>query len=140
MMEIGTIHHIGYLVKNIDKSILVFQKLGYSAGEVFFDHERLSRLCFLQHMGTTVELIEPQKDSDIYPLLKKYNNSIYHVCYEVPDIDQSVEQLRKNGFLMFRGKQKAPAISDTAVVVFLMNSRIGIIELVQEGRLDDKIC
>ena len=79
-----------------------------------------------------IELIEPEIASDIYPLLSVYNNMIYHVCYVVDNLDQTVEYLKGKGFLLFKDKQAAPAISENATVVFLKHIRIGIIELVQE--------
>ena len=81
---------------------------------------------------TRIELVEPSTESDIYPLLKTYNNAIYHVCYAVKNIDFALKELKPHGFLLFRDKQKAPAISESAEVVFLMHTRMGIIELVEE--------
>lgn len=131
-MTIGNVHHLGYLVKNIEKSRAAFQALGYAAeSKVYFDQERLTNFCFLVNQDTRIELVEPSKESDIFPLLKAYNNTIYHVCYEVNDIDKAITELKGNGFLLFRDKQMAPAISKDSVVVFMMHTRMGIIELVQ---------
>lgn len=132
-MEIGKVHHLGYLVKDISKSAVAFQLLGYEVEKaVYFDNERLVNFCFLKKHETRIELVEPNRESDIYPLLKNYNNAVYHVCYEVQNIDKAVTELEKNGFLLFRDKQKALAISENAVVVFMMHIRMGMIELVQE--------
>lgn len=134
MMHIGAVHHIGYIVKDINKSIKAFESLEYKkATEIIFDDERKTNFCFLEKDGVQVELVEPDSQSDIYPLLKTYKNSIYHVCYSVSDIDEAVEDLKGKGFLLFRKTQKAPAISNNAKVVFLIHSRMGIIELVQEN-------
>ncbi|SCW27257.1 Glyoxalase/Bleomycin resistance protein/Dioxygenase superfamily protein [Eubacterium ruminantium] len=131
---LGSVHHIGYLVKDINKSMNAFGSLGYEIEtNPFYDAERMSNFCFMTKDDTRVELVEPAKESDIFPLLKTYNNCIYHMCYRVKDIDIEVSELKKQGYLLFRDKQAAPAISETAVVVFLMHSRMGIIELLQEG-------
>lgn len=133
-MNIGNVHHMGYLVKDINKSAVLFQAIGYEIEtDVFYDEDRQSDFCFLVKETARVELVEPHPESDIYPLLKTYNNAIYHVCYGVKDIDGVVAELKKNGFLLFRDKQRASAISDKAIVVFLMHIRMGIIELLQEG-------
>ena len=132
-MNIGAVHHIGYLVKDINKSVEVFRVLGYEIEtDVFFDSGRKSNFCFMKKEYTRIELVEPSTESDIYTLLKTYNNAIYHVCYIVDDIDAALTELKSRGFLLFRDKQKAPAISETAEVVFLMHTRMGIIELVKE--------
>lgn len=133
-MSIGNVHHVGYLVKDINKTIQTFKALGYELeSDVFYDHERASNFCFMKKRNMRVELVEPSDASDIYPLLKIYNNAIYHVCYSVDDLSKATEELKKQGFLLFREKQNAPAISVSAEVVFLMHTRMGIIELVQEG-------
>lgn len=132
---IGEVHHIGYLVKNMEKSIRSFKILGYEMEkEIVFDKSRRSNIAFLIKDGFfRVELVKPQKDSDVYPLLKKYTNSPYHICYRVDDINKSVSKIGgSTGFLQFKGKQQAPAISEEAEVVFLMHAGMGIIELVQE--------
>lgn len=134
-MDIGNIHHLGYLVKEIEKTIKVFQSLGYTVEkDIFYDDIRKANLCFLIKKESRVELVEPSHESDLFSLLKKYNNAIYHVCYSVEDIDASIRELKRKGFLLFKDKQKAPAISENAIVVFLMHARMGMLELVQEGK------
>ena len=129
---IGPVHHIGYLVKDIHKSVKAFGAIGYEIEkDLFYDPQRRSTFCFMVKDGTRVELVEPTAESDIYPLLKTYNNSIYHMCYCVQDIDDAVSGLKDRGYLLFRDKQAAPAISETATVVFLMHTRMGIVELLQ---------
>ena len=131
-MKVGDVHHIGYLVKDINKSVNAFRTLGYELEkDTVNDLERLSRICFLKKGSLLVELVEPTEDSDIFPLLKTYNNCIYHICYEVNDIDETVSELKQEGYLLFRDKQVAKAISETAVVVFLMHTRMGIVEILQ---------
>ena len=135
-MSIGNVHHLGYLVKSIEKSKKAFDSLGYEIeSDVFFDEGRLADFCFMKRNGICVELVEPKKESDLFPLLKTYGNKIYHVCYSVENLDDAVEELQKNGFLLFKDKQEAPAISETAAVVFMMHTAMGIIELVQEGQI-----
>ena len=77
-MIIGKVHHLGYLVKDIRKSLEVFGTLGYKkTTDIIFDEDRKSNFCFLRNENACVELVEPAFDSDIYPLLKKFNNAIY---------------------------------------------------------------
>ncbi len=133
------IHHVGYLVRNIEKAELYFEKLGYvPEGEVCFDEYRNADIIFIASHGYRIELVCPNKKSDIYPLLKKYGNSPYHICYEVEDIDLSVEELRSNGYLMFTKIAPAPAIDMNATVVFLTHAQVGMIELVQLSGGEDK--
>lgn len=94
------VHHIGYLVKNIQKSIKTFSLLGYSVEKKsFFDEIRNADIAFMTQNGEArVELVEPKKESDIYPLLKKYANSPYHICYKVKNLASAVSEIRGGWF------------------------------------------
>lgn len=125
-------HHIGYLVSDIEKSKDYFSSLGYHDHNVIvYDKEREADIVFVYGQGTPIELISPREESDLRPLLKQYKNMPYHVCYEVDDIDQAVVELKTKGFLLFKNKAKARAIGNNAEVVFVIGSCIGIVELVQ---------
>lgn len=137
MSEIGKFHHIGYLVKNIEKSKKIFESMGFTiSGNIVIDEIRESKICFMDGNGTIVELIEPDKDSELHALLKTYGNRPYHLCYKVGNMGDAIIQMKNNGFLMFKDSQNAPAISETAKVVFLMHAQIGMIELVEEKNID----
>ena len=67
------VHHIGYLVKAIDKAILSFEALGYKLTiPSTWDSSREAYICFLKNEGYCVELICPSKESPLFPLLKQY--------------------------------------------------------------------
>lgn len=127
------IHHIGYLVKKIDKAIDAFQTLGYQVTiHSTWDEGREAHLCFLENDGYCVELICPSKESSLYPLLQKYNNAPYHICYVCDDLEQEIENLKAQKFMVFKEPAPAPVIGENARVAFLMSARAGMIELVEE--------
>lgn len=46
---IEKLHHVGYLVRNIEKSKLAFEKLGLkSKGNLFYDEDRKAYICFIE--------------------------------------------------------------------------------------------
>lgn len=127
------IHHIGYLVKKIEKSIESFEALGYLITvSSTWDEGRKAHICFLENEGYCVELICPSKESSLYPLLKQYNNAPYHICYVCDHLEQTIEGLASKKFMMFKEPAPAPVIGKNARVAFLMNASIGMIELVEE--------
>lgn len=131
MNNIIRIHHIGYLVKNIENSINTFESLDYKLqGSVITDSLRKVDIAFLKLGDFNVELVCPHDNSDIKNLLNRYANSPYHICYEVSNLDESIRDLRNSGFVLFRESAPAKAISDSAKVVFLSHSNMGIIELI----------
>ena len=83
------IHHIGYAVKNIEKSIEVFKNLEYHIGETIRDDLRKVNICFVEKDGYVVELISPidkNQESIVDGVLKKSGNGPYHICYVVSNM------------------------------------------------------
>lgn len=127
-----TIHHIGYLVKKIDRAAQSFAALGYEpVGELCRDEGRGVDILFLRKDGYTVELVSPcTPDSVAAGLLKTYKNSPYHICYETNDLPGELAALEANGYTRMGEPEAAPAIGGRRVC-FLYSARIGMIELVE---------
>ncbi len=126
------VHHIGYLVKHIDKALSEFERLGYTAvSQVVFDGIRKIHICFIEKDGYRIELVSPADSSSVVAgLIKKYKNSPYHLCYETPDLDASLAALTREGFTAIDMPTPAPALQNRRVV-FLMNPFLGMIELLE---------
>jgi len=126
------IHHIGYAVPNIEKSLSTFEKLGYQqTSEIVFDEIRGVNIVFLKNGNEIVELVAPNgANSDVEKILKKNGVTPYHICYEVENIESSVQELGKNGWFPIKEPEIAPAIGNRRVV-FLFTKNAGMIELVE---------
>lgn len=131
------LHHVGYLVKSINRALLEFQKLGYKAvASTVFDSSRNIFICFVDNCGTLVELIESAStESDIASLTRRIGVGPYHLCYEVTNIDSTTKVLRKQGYITTSPPKEAPALSNKRVS-FLYNSQIGLIELLEVNKND----
>jgi len=127
-----TVHHIGYLVKNIDKAVDEFIKLGYQIkSEKVYDEYRKVDIIFLENNAYCIELVSPSgEDSIVSGLMNRYKNSPYHICYETDDIETASESLISNGFTAIDEPTPAPAIQNHKVR-FFMNRHMGMIELVE---------
>lgn len=125
------IHHIGYLVKKIEKAKETFEALGYRVErDTVYDEIRKVDICFLIKDGYRVELVSPASaDSVVSGLLKKYKNTPYHICYEADDPETAYRELTENGFAAIDTPTPAPAL-DNREVVFLTSPVIGMVELV----------
>lgn len=126
------IHHIGYLVRNIEKAQAVFLDLGYTLqSPPCFDDYRGVTISFLKNDVHCIELVEPNRnDSVAMGLLKRYRNSPYHICYITTDLKNKVASLRQQGFMPLGPSAPAVAIQDQNVI-FLVHPHIGIIELIE---------
>lgn len=125
------IHHIGYLVKKIEKAKQTFEVLGYHVEQdTVRDEIRKVDICFLTKDGYRVELVSPfSEESVVAGLLKKYKNTPYHICYEADDPEAAYAELTTNGFAAIDTPTPAPALGGCKVV-FLTSPVIGMIELI----------
>ncbi|MDR1800813.1 MAG: VOC family protein [Lachnospiraceae bacterium] len=152
------LHHLGYAVRDIEKSKVVFEKLGYIAcGDVTADISRNVNILFMTGPDSTpvdtntnsnfnaviaadakcsglIELIatlDYSQPSPVKGLLKKQACVLYHPCYECEDIEKTLSVLTQTGFYLLHDIAPAPAIAADAVVAFLYNPDVGIIEILQ---------
>lgn len=131
-----TVHHIGYAVQSIEKSLSAYKGLGYrQISEICDDNTRKVKIVFIQHIlsQTVIELISPlTADSPVTGQLDKMKKmaSPYHICYEVDDIGESIKSFKKRGFVPIDIPESAPAL-DGRLVSFLLNKDVGMIELLQ---------
>ncbi len=126
------IHHIGYAVSSIENSIRKFEVLGYkTVGEVVHDISRKVKILFLENTGVYVELIEPtSEDSPVKSIIEKNGPGTYHICYETEELEETANQLRKQGFRPITSLSAAPAIDDRRVI-FMYSKECGLIELLE---------
>jgi len=128
------INHIGIVVKDIDQSIEYYkQTLSWNLiSKKIYDPIQKVFIAFLKDKenGILYELIEPDNlDSPVANLISK-RISLYHICYEVNDINKSIESLKQGGFILISQPEKAIAFN-MKLVAFLMSKDNLIIELVE---------
>lgn len=129
-----TIHHIGYLVKKLERARLAFEALGYSVEqEMVRDEFRKVDIVFLVKDGYRIELVSPYDPASVVAgLLARTGNSPYHVCYEVEDLDREVESLREAHYVVNSEPAPAPACGG-ARVAFLVHPYLGMVELLEKA-------
>lgn len=99
-----------------------------------FDPLRRANISFWRNGGYRVELVGPEgKDSPLYPLLRKYKNTPYHLCYETAQLQSEIRRLEDLGYRLIREPEEAPCIGGRKAA-FLMDPDIGIVELLEEIR------
>lgn len=127
------IHHIGYLVKRIDKAIKTFEELGYVVKQdTLLDEYRQVNICFLEKDGYLIELVSPvSKESVVSNLIRKMVNTPYHICYETDDFDGDLGRLEEQHYTICSERHEAPAINGKDVC-FMIHPYIGMIELLEK--------
>ena len=93
------LHHIGIVVKNIQKSLgELNQYLNFESTTVpsLVGSQKVN-ICFLKTNNVFLELIEPaQENSPISDFVKK-KGGFHHLCFELDDIHVELERMKKNG-------------------------------------------
>ncbi|WP_288704770.1 VOC family protein [Bilophila wadsworthia] len=125
------IHHIGYLVQNIEKAQAQFKELGFTEStQLFSDELRGIYIIFMEKDGYVIEIISPSKDNSIVSnLIKTHKNSPYHICYESFNIDDDMKSLKRNKYIKITDLEPAIAF-DNRKVVFFLHPYLGMIEVV----------
>ena len=125
-----SVHHIGYLVRNIDAALSAFLQLGYTIRQdTVPDPIRGIHICFVEKDGYLIELVSPLDSSSLVSgLLKKYKNRPYPICYETNDLDKELARLTAQSYTAIDAPTPAPALGNRRVV-FLMSPFLGMIEL-----------
>ena len=130
-----TVHHIGYLVKNMNYAIKAFQKLGFELeGNTIKDDSRKISIQFMLCESERIELIVPDKDNDfLIGLRKRIGNAPYHICYETDNYDAIIKQMTVSDseYTITQESAPAPAIENRRVT-FLYNADIGLIEILEK--------
>jgi methylmalonyl-CoA/ethylmalonyl-CoA epimerase len=128
------IHHVAYVTRNIEqKAAQLAGLLGYrSAGPSVIDEVQGVRIQFMEMCdGSLVELLEPHGlNSPVQRHLKK-GGGIYHLCFEVDDLEGTLQRLRDTGdAIVVREPAPAPAIDDRRVA-FVVTADGDLFEFVE---------
>ena len=128
------IEHIGFAVKDLDKSNQLFASLlgksHYKTEEVASEGVKTS---FFQSGPNKIELLEATSpESPIAKFIEKKGEGVHHIAFAVNDIESEIKRLQKEGFIVLNEIPKKGA--DNKLVAFLHpKSTNGVlIELCQE--------
>ncbi len=130
-------HHIGYATADIDRYIEDFFRPVFAPLAItdkVCDPVQRVTVCFARMQGDAViELVEPfGEDSPVNAVIARNRGGVYHLCYEVDDLDRALAQCRKKRCMPI-GKPVPAAAFDGRRIVFLLTPQRDLIELVEKG-------
>jgi methylmalonyl-CoA/ethylmalonyl-CoA epimerase len=131
-------HHIGYAVQSInaylEQFVLPLLK-PLTVGNIVEDPIQKVRVVFVTLKGGgTLELIEPTTpDSPVMPILRRNRGGIYHVCYTVTSLEESLGAFVRQGGHVITGPDPATAFSGRQIA-FVCTPFGDLIELVERTR------
>ena len=96
---IGTMHHVGIAVSNLDDAIAKYRAMGFVVGPPETVASEGVRIAFVMEGETRLELVESlSPDGTIARFIAKRGEGMHHVAFSVRDIRKAMADLRAKGF------------------------------------------
>jgi methylmalonyl-CoA/ethylmalonyl-CoA epimerase len=127
-------HHTGVACRRLeDEERWYTGSLGYEPeGEIFTDPLQGIRGCFLTSGEGRIELVEALPGSDqLAPWLQR-GFAIYHLAFEVSDLEATIEQLDIAGARLVSPPKPAVAFGGRRVA-FCMRPNLMLVELIESA-------
>jgi len=126
------IHHYGLATDNLERSMSTLGSLGYEFGEITLDPVQKVRVVFASRpREAMIELIcDVDERGPTHHIVSKKGNGLYHVCYEVANLEETMMKLREKHFLLIHAPVPAVAC-DGKRIAWMYNRYIGLIELLE---------
>ena len=113
------VDHIGIAVKDLSQSIPLFEKLlNTPCYKTELVESEQVQTAFFQKGDTKIELLEScTADGVISKFIEKKGEGIHHIAFDVENIEEEVNRLKGEGFLILNEQPKRGA--DNKLVCFL---------------------
>ena len=98
------IRHIGIVVEDLERAINKFKAFGLSCSEVMEINEVGVKIGFFPIGDTLIELLYytgPDEGHDT--VVRSQKGAINHLCFEVDDLESSIQDFEKNGAKLVNG-------------------------------------
>ncbi len=127
-------HHIGFLVSNLEEAIREFQLLNYEQlGEVIHDPDQAYSVCLMNNCEhILIELVMIDEGSILFDgMRRRIGSGPYHICYSCDDIGQAIIDLQKDGGFLLQAPRPSVAFSNQKFA-FVMMPSTGLTELLEK--------
>jgi|TARA_B100000315_G_scaffold255216_1_gene298052 methylmalonyl-CoA/ethylmalonyl-CoA epimerase len=129
-------HHLAIVVESLIQKTDWYCQV-YAAkrlGDVFSDHKQKVNVQFIQSGETLIELLEPLgKDSAVSSFLKKHGSGgIYHLAFEVNDLDLADADVRNRGGIVVSRTKGGWRDMEVMFALFLDGDEKQIVEYIKK--------
>ena len=113
------VDHIGIAVKDLNKSIPLFEQLLNSpCYKTELVASEQVETAFFKENGAKIELVQSTNEEGVIAkYIDKKGEGMHHIAFEVPDILTEMERLKKEGFTLLNDTPKKGA--DNKLVCFV---------------------
>lgn len=129
------LHHIGIAVKSLDEAIHLYRDiLGLRFEGVFVSQEQKVKAAFFSiGKDTRIELLEPTtSESTLARFLEKHGEGIHHIAFQVQNIEDALNQLKKNGVELIDSVPRTGAHETKVAFIHPKSTRNVLVELVMK--------
>ncbi len=133
MRHLKSVNHIGYAVKDIKVTAQPYVESGWVQSEIYEEKVQNTKIAFLRKDGfPTIELVSPLDNtkSPVDNYIAHNGVTPYHICYDVEDIEQAVEDLYEEDFKPLFMPVESVAMNNHKIC-YLHHMNVGLIELVE---------
>jgi methylmalonyl-CoA/ethylmalonyl-CoA epimerase len=125
-----TIHHIGIACADIEQAVAEFRTLHNITGpvEIVYDDQQNASLAFIQLENSAVEFVS---GTPVKTVVEK-GMSYYHVCYEVEDLERTLESYLQQGAVI--ASPPKPAVLFKGRRVAFVQTFYGLVELLESKK------
>jgi len=130
---IKNISHIGIAVKDLDRAIEFYQKLGLELESTEVVESQKVKVAFFPVNNTRIELLSATSDdSPIAKFIEKKGEGIQHIAFAVDNLPESLKQSEEKGIVLI-DKEPRPG-AHNAQIAFLHPKSTGgvLVELCEE--------
>ena len=130
---IGTLHHIGIAVANLEEALQRFATMGFQAGSPEVVASEGVRLAFVRSGDAQLELLESlTPDGVIGRFLAKRGEGLHHLAFRTPDIRAAIADLRARGFQLLNEEPRRGHHGRLVAFIHPKSAHGVLLELVQE--------
>ena len=105
---IKKLRHVGVVVENLERAIHKFKGFGLECKEVMEIKELGVQIAFFPVGDTLIELLHYTADK-LPSVIREQRGIINHLCFEVDNIEASIQDFEKNGGKLVEGFPRAGA-------------------------------
>ena len=122
------LHHLGYACEDINSALTLMKGIYNikNVGQTIYDPIQNASLCFLSSENSPdIELVS----GDPVKHLIKDGTCLYHLCYEVDDLEKSLQTLKKEGGTQVSEISPAELFENRNIV--FIQTKLGLVELLE---------
>jgi methylmalonyl-CoA/ethylmalonyl-CoA epimerase len=131
---VNKIDHIGVAVKSIEEALMFYEALGVKPYHFEEVESQKVKTAFIKVGDTNIELLEATSEtSPIAKFIEKKGEGIHHICYEVEDVAEELEKLKKEGIQLIDNEPKPGAHGKIVAFVHPKSTKGVLTELAQNA-------